>query len=165
MSTPQWVTTLSLALEIPFDSTEKNLWSNLLSKHVKFIDIFITTLTTIDIVRLPFIDYSFIKWFTQQSDKNKESIFTTIQMNFQIHLRKRVLQELLSLQKIFDGDEAWQSLKSPKGNLSKLNKKVSELSNKNRELNSLKTIVTFLQELDVEIKELEEKGLTEDSEE
>ena len=81
MSTPQWVATLSLALEIPFDSTEDSLWSTLLAKHVKFTEIFITTLTTIDIVRLPFIDYSFIKWFVLDSNSNKETIFMAIQAN------------------------------------------------------------------------------------
>ena len=156
MSTPQWASTLSLALEIPFDSTEETLWSNLFTKQTKFTEIFITTLTTIDIVRLPFIDYSFIKWFTHQAKNNEESIFLTIQSHFQAHLRKRVMQELLSLQ-VSDKEQFLT-------NLSKLNQKIDDLSQKKQELTSLKTIASFLQNLDLEIKELEEEENTEDQE-
>ncbi len=148
MSTPQWVTTLSLALEIPFDSTENTLWSTLQAKHVKFTDIFITTLTTIDIVRLPFIDFSFIKWFTHNSKSTQETVFMTIQANFQVHLRKRIQQELLALQE--SDKEQFLS------NLSKLKQKTTDLVSKNPEIASLKTIESFLHDLEVEIKELEE---------
>lgn len=157
MSTPQWVPTLSLALEIPFDSSEDSLWSALFTKHQRFTEIFITTLTTIDIVRLPFIDYSFIKWFTHQNDPTKEPIFMNIQAHFQAQIRRRVNQELLSLQES-DKDRFLE-------NLTKLGQKVNNLKTKHQSLNSLTTIASFLLDLDKEIKELEEKGLPGEEEE
>ena len=156
MNTPQWVTTISLALEIPFDSKEEDIWSNLISKHSKFADIFITTLQTIDIVRLPFIDYSFIKWFSNYQNKSQEAIFSSIQQEFQAHLRKRVLQELLSLE---ESDQV-AFLK----NLSKLYEKVNNLSNKNTNIHDLQRITEFLDELNLEIKELEENEANDNSE-
>ena len=156
MNTPQWVTTLNLALEIPFDSKEEDIWSNLISKHSKFADIFITTLQTIDIVRLPFIDYSFIKWISNHQNKNQETIFSSIQQEFQAHLRKRVLLELLSLEK----SDQVAFLK----NLSKLHEKANNLTNKNTNIHVLQRITKFLDELILEIKELEEKEANDNSE-
>ena len=65
----QWVSILNLALELPFDSKEDDIWEKLLNNQSKFGEIFISTLSTIDIVRLPFIDYSFIKYFWKSDIK------------------------------------------------------------------------------------------------
>ena len=83
-------------------------------------------------------------------------IATSIQQEFQAHLRKRVLLELLSLEK----SDQVAFLK----NLSKLYEKVNNLSNKNTNIHDLQRITEFLDELNLEIKELEEKEANDNSE-
>ena len=151
MSLPQWMTTLSLALEIPFDSKEGKIWTKLVQKYEKFNEAFIATLSTIDIVRLPFINYSFIKWFVYQTEdiqKQQTIIFTTIQYEIQAHIRKRVFNEFLNLQQI----EADQF----KENLDKLQTKVADIEIMHKENQSIANISKFLTALHEEIKELEE---------
>jgi hypothetical protein len=155
----QWIATLSLALEIPFDSKEEDLWSKLLEKHKKFADIVIAALLTIDIVRLPFINYSFIKWFVNSNKTkipNQETIFSLIQLDFQNHLRQRVNMEYSSLK-----EEDKQRFVE---NINKFIDKLQNLSSKNRQIKFLNSILEFSTEMKMRIKELDEYNFGESDE-
>lgn len=156
MTNPQWMATLSLALEIPFDSSEEKIWSNLFEKFSKFGDIFITTLSTIDIVRLPFIDYSFIKFYNNydtNTKSRKETIFKSLQGAFQTYMRQRIISEILDLEEI-DNEQL-------KKNLDRLYDKIKEMNLKQKQNNYLQNIASFIENLKLEIKELEENGAEE----
>lgn len=145
------MSTLSLALEIPFDSKEEKIWSKLFEKYAKFGDIVITALTTIDIVRLPFINYSLIKYFSNLEElkkKNQQNIFNSLQSEFQTHIKQRISHELLDLQQT--DQEQFNA------NLSKLLTKVSELQIMYPQEEYLVYISKFLNKVKEEIKELEE---------
>lgn len=159
MNNPQWMTTLSLAFEIPFESNEESIWSKLFDEFTKFGNVFISSLLTIDIVRLPFIDYSMIKFYFSKNSQyqNKlEPVYLTVQNEFQIHLKQRVLTEILDL-----GEE--DNIKFKK-NLDKLQEKISDLNVKYSENNKLPKVSEFLTNLKKELKELEEKPSEEESE-
>ncbi len=152
MTSPQWMITLSLALEIPFDSNEQSIWSKLFVNFSKFGDIFITTLLTIDIVRLPFIDYSLIKYYNNYDLNTKskyETIFKTLQVAFQIHMKQRITSEVLDLEET-DNEQL-------KINLDKLHDKIKEITLKQPQDKNLQNIISFIDSLKIEIKELEEK--------
>lgn len=160
MTKPQWMTTLSLALEIPFDSNEEKLWSKLFEEFTKFGDIFITTLSTIDIVRLPFIDYSLVKFYNNYDTNTKskqENVFKSLQGAFQIYMRQRAMSEILDLQET--------DVKQFKMNLNKLHDKINELSLKHPKDENMKNIVIFIDNLNQEIKDLEENGSNDQQEE
>lgn len=147
---PQWISILNLALELPFNSNEEAIWSKLLAEHSKFGDVFISTLLTIDLVRIPFIDYSFVRYFCKKNlseRNNQEKIFLLIQNEIQIFLNQRILAELLAL---LESDR--EELKK---NLLKLKDKVSQLADLESNKTLLKGILKFLENLREEIKELE----------
>ena len=159
MSNPQWMKTLSLALETPFDSNEETIWSKLFDKYNKFGEVFISSLSTIDIVRLPFIEYSIIKYYFNKDSHYQnmlEKVYLAIQNEFQIHMRQRAIAEILDLQK--------EDNTKFKDNLDKLKEKISDLSLKYTENNKLPKISEFLANLKQEIKELEENASKEKSE-
>ena len=145
--------TFSLALEIQFESNEETIWSKLFTNYTKFGEVFISSLFTIDIVRLPFIDYSIIKYYLNkdsQYQKNLEKVYLAIQNEFQFHIRQRALDEILDLQH--------EDNTKFKDNLEKLQEKISDLSRKYPENSKLAKIIEFLAKLKQEIKELEEKS-------
>ena len=156
MTNSQWMVTFSLALEIPFDSDEERIWSKLIEKFSKFGDIFISTLYTIDIVRLPFIDYSLIKFYNNYDTNTKskqENIFKSLQGAFQTYMRQRIISEILDLEER-DNEQL-------KLNLNRLNDKIKEMSLKQNQDNYLQNITNFIDNLRLEIKELEENGVEE----
>ena len=155
----QWISTLNLALELPFDANEDAIWSKLLAEQTKFGDVFISTLSTIDIVRMPFIDYSFVKWIYKSNNYLNEiskKKFQIIQNEFQSNLRKRIQAELLGLTEI---DRA-----QFKDNLTKLNDKINHLTEQFQNDAILNGILHSLDAINLEIKELEE-GKDENEEE
>ena len=159
MTNPQWMSTLSLALEIPFDSSEASIWTKVFEKYSKFSDIFITTLITIDIIRLPFINYSFIKFYYHLETENRtkyEKVFLLLLNEFNIHIKQRINSEFLDLEKT--------DKKQFKENLNKLQEKITELRHKYQKEEKLVNISSSLNEINQIIKELEEKGLNDETE-
>ena len=159
MTNPQWMSTLSLALEIPFDSNEVSIWTKVFEKYSKFSDIFVTTLTTIDIIRLPFINYSFIKFYYHLETANRtkyEKVFLLLLNEFNIHMKQRINSEFLDLEQT--------DKKQFKTNLTKLQEKITELQHIYQKEEKLVTISSSLNEIKQIIKELEEKGPNEETE-
>ena len=153
------MTTLSLAFELPFESNEDKIWSKLFDKYAKFGEVFISSLFTIDIVRLPFIDYSMIKFYFNKDSQYQDKlgqVYFAIQNEFQIHMRQRVVAEILDLQQ--------EDNTKFKENLDKLQEKVSDLSLKYSKITKLSNVSEFLTDLKQEIKELEENSSKEESE-
>ena len=83
----QWIKTLILALEIPFDSEEGKIWSKIVSNHPKYTDLFLTSLSTVDIIKFPYIGFSLQKWFINET-KNEENLYLNNYIGVMIKIEK-----------------------------------------------------------------------------
>ena len=150
----QWTKTLALAIELPFNADENQIWEKLVNRHPKYTEFFITATTTIDINKIPYIGYSMLRWFDNQEniEKKLRQNFETVHIEFIHEFRRRMIAEISSF--------------NPEA-LSNFTEKYEKYKNKLHSMNDphdvFKKFIDFFNDVDIELEEINKDEKDENS--